>query len=141
MEVRTMDEMNLIDEKLNRESLQTIGSLVRDLPEDVPSMAWRSALNERILAEAPKPRRAIWGWMLRPAVGLSVAAALAAVVIFRPAPSATEGVGIESVLIQMHQEETRLSGLTGAGMTVTEMREFANPTPVELDPYLDLDVL
>jgi hypothetical protein len=133
-------DQNQLDEKLNSEGMRAISEMVKGLPDDVPSMSWRSQLNERILAEA-KPKKAfdLHRWLLRPAIGLGLAAALALVVVFRPIAPDTTGSSVESLMIATHQDDVNYASVTGAGLSVDEMTEFSNPTPVA-DPLLDLDV-
>jgi hypothetical protein len=63
----------------------TLSQMVADLPDDEPSIAWRSQLNDRLREMAPKPKaKRLWL-----PIGLSsVAAAAAAVIIFMPKGSA-----------------------------------------------------
>jgi len=132
-----------VDAKLESSASQLMGRLVQDLPEDVPSMAWRSQLNERLLAEANvKPRKSVWNWMLKPALGVSMATALALVVIvkFQPAEAPTAG-GLESELLAAHQAESRLANVTGVGLSVGEIDSYANPTPLDSEIAFELDVL
>jgi hypothetical protein len=69
----------------------TIAKLVKQLPEDQVDLVWRSRLNERLRAkmEAASRRRRLVAWVLRPALGLSVAAAIFLFAISGPRPQQT----------------------------------------------------
>lgn len=79
-----------IDELLSRPFHAQIRSSLQKLPEDTPSMTWRSQLNERLVAEASakqsRKRRSIWTF-LSPIAGLALAGSLAFVLLTRPHPS------------------------------------------------------
>src|SRR5690349_17852521 len=66
-----------IDELLDSEAQQIVMRTVKALPEDVPSMAWRGDLNERLIATAARTRarRRIW-WVISPSFGLAAAAVI-----------------------------------------------------------------
>jgi len=124
-----------MDEKLERASQQAIRSVVKGLPEDTLSMAWRSALNEKILAEAavkPKGRSVVW--FLRPALGLGLACTLAVVVLFRGHGVSTNsslpngGDGLEAALMSVHQQTTLASDVAGVGLSPVEMVAYASPS-------------
>lgn len=135
-----MKNENQLDEKLATDSMKSIAQLVKDLPEEIPSMNWRSQLNERILAEAkPKPKLDLQRWLLRPALGLGLAAALAVAFVIRPAASDSTGSTVESLMIATHQDDVNYASVTGAGLSVSEMKDYSSPTPVS-DPLLDFDV-
>lgn len=93
------------------ESQSGMRNVVENLDDDSPSLAWRSKLNERLLAETPQSK-AKFNW--RSIVGFGSAAtacALAAYVIFArpsavlpgsdPAPLSTE-----SVLVAAHESNS-----------------------------------
>lgn len=133
MTVRSND----IDEKLASASQQTMSQLVHSLPDDQPSMQWRSELNERLLVVAKKKKRwaftAVW---LRPAVGLSVASALALLLVMElpgtkpnlPRPP------VETALLVAHDEAFKYSDVSGIGLTPHEVHAqpaVAEGTPVQ----------
>lgn len=124
-----------MDEKLEGASQQAIRSVVKGLPEDTLSMAWRSSLNEKILAEAAvKPKRRSVSWFLRPALGLGLACTLAVVVLFRghgvspssSLPADTEG--LEAALVNVHQQATLASDVAGVGLSPVEMVAYSSPS-------------
>ena len=73
------------DAKLNSAGQMAIRSMIQALPEEPVSMAWRSALNEQLLASAAKQRKKRrLLWFASPAAGLTLVTALAFVVMFQP---------------------------------------------------------
>src|SRR5580693_6645663 len=66
-----------IDELLASEAQQMVMRTVRAMPEDVPSMAWRGALNARLAEKSARSRsrRRIW-WVVSPSFGIVAAAAI-----------------------------------------------------------------
>jgi hypothetical protein len=125
-----MKPFEVDDKALESPAQKQVHELVSQLPEDSLSLAWRSALNEKLLATAPKPRRSVWTWMMKPAAGLAVAGALAVVLISRtgisPSPSpvavnqTTSNGQLEAALIQDHRELVQVSDVVGAGLNPEE---------------------
>ena len=123
------------------ESLETMGNLVKSLPEDSLSLAWRSELNEQLREMAPKVRRLAWLWQFgRPAVGLCLAGCLALVVTFRLAV-APQGEGLEGALIQTVAETTTVRDVTGAGLLPQELSQTTRDDVEETWSELDLGAL
>lgn len=90
-----------------------VASWVGALPEEEPSMAWRSRLNERLRALGPSAKRKpFWSaWRLAGAGAVTAAAALAlAVIVLKPTnpepgrPQVGKETAIEARLIAAHQE-------------------------------------
>lgn len=87
------------------EAQQPVSRLVAGLPEDVPSLEWRSGLNAALAARAARPRRLWLGW----ASGLATTAACAAAILAFgpkqgpavPGPSQTEA-SVEEMLMSAH---------------------------------------
>jgi hypothetical protein len=128
------------ERRLESEAQRQAAEWVREMPdEDVPSLAWRSALNESIRVEAERKARKRWRLaLLRPAFGLAAAASLA-FVLFAPRPvptSAPVGSRLEAGLIALHEDSVRTAEIVGAGV-----RPFEAPTSAALqpDPLIDLD--
>jgi hypothetical protein len=126
-------EFNTIDEQLER--LDDIGRLVRALPEDVPSLAWRSALNEKLRHVQPRSpkRRLSLAWL----GGSAIAGAAAITMFFLFKPSGpTEKVlvsdaGLEAAIMAAHEESAGAYEVTVAGASL-------RPTKLEsLDEELD----
>ena len=128
------------DSKLESDAQRQAAAWVRELAEDeTPSLAWRSALNERIRVEAERRARRRWRWtVLSPSLGLATAAAIAAVAfVSHPQPAATPtGSRLEASLFALHQETGRVDDAVGTGV-----RPFDAPAaPTFSDaPLNDLD--
>jgi hypothetical protein len=109
--------------KLSSSSQMAIQEIVRGLPEDSLSMAWRSQLNERLRAEAvvARPKRR-FTWFALPAVGLSAAAAFAFIAVFHT-PTQTEpsfvathsGSAMAVGLFDTYRQESMTHEITGSG--------------------------
>lgn len=128
------------ERRLESESQRQAAEWVRALPdEDVPSLAWRSALNESVRGEADRRARKRWRLtLLRPALGLAAAASLA-LVLFVPRPSpkpAPVGSRLEAGLIALHEDSVRTADIVGSGV-----RPYEEPSAASLgpDPLVDLD--
>ncbi len=85
-----MPNLDPLDQQLNADGQQAVRQVVRELPEESMSMAWRSDLNERLLQMTPAKRKR---WHLldwRPALGVGLAVVAFGFLILpnRSAPSA-----------------------------------------------------
>jgi hypothetical protein len=128
------------ERRLESEAQRQAAEWVRALPlEDVPSLAWRSALNESVRVEAERKAKRRWRLtLLRPALGLAATASLA-LVLFAPHPapkSAPTASRLEAGLLALHEDSVRTAEIVGAGV-----RPFEAPTAASLqpDPLIDLD--
>ncbi len=118
-----------LDAKLTTSAQRQVADTVRALPEETVSLAWRSALNERlapIAAKKVRVRRV--GWLWKPTAGLAMAGALAVAVMFRIAPSPTissvsVSSGVEANLVAFHQQSEVAYDVAGPGL--------ANPDAIE----------
>ena len=114
------------EDDLNSPAQRQMQDLVSHLPEDTLSMAWRSSLNEKLLATAPKPKRSVWSWLMKPAVGLGFAGALAVVLLVRTdvmAPVATptpSNGALEAALVRDHRDLVHMTDVVGAGLIPDE---------------------
>jgi len=128
-------QMNRIDEQLNSEAQRTVASVVKRLPEDAPSLAWRSALNERILADQSKMQRKRRFWVFaRPAMA-AIAAASLAIAFVAKAPNSSVVLrpsgSMEQALIEAHLDASQGMDVAGIGLTPDEVERFAaNTVPV-----------
>jgi hypothetical protein len=123
-------ESTSLDARLQAEDQQRVRQTVRALAEEVPSMAWRSALNERIYAEANKrrSRQRLW-WIFTPSIGVAVAGALALVVFFkvptrtaRPElPPAVMASSLEDSLVGIAADNAISDDVTGSGLHVRDL--------------------
>jgi hypothetical protein len=130
------------DTKLNDAGQKMVRELVSNLPEDELSLAWRSALNEQLLQTAQaKRKRQRFLFVFRPAMGLALAGAMAAVVMIRTSqmsiPTVRDTSNLEAVLVQDHQQNIVMSDLAGFSMIPAESR----PTEGSIsDPWSEFDL-
>jgi len=136
---RLSRENTVNDELLNSAAQQAMRDVVRNIPDDSLSMAWRSSLNEKLLAEvAVQKKRQRFNWYLRPALGLGLACTLAVLVVFRPAPTVKRGPslapvsqpGIEAALVTTHRQSTVAWDVAGVGLNPVEMSTDSDSVPV-----------
>ncbi len=127
--------MNELDKKLDGPSQQVIARAVSAMPEEDLSMAWRSQLNSQILAvaEAQVKRKRQLNIFWRPAFGLGLAGAIAAVVLFRPSASTpVTAPSIEGAIVQHHREYVGTYDLVSYGLSPIDARAtgtVASPSP------------
>lgn len=137
-----MTELEL-DAKLESAGQRQMRQLVQSMPDEQVSMAWRSALNQRVMANVEakrKKRRA--AWFLSPALGLGLAGALAFVFIARTPtapPEHSSQSSIEAKLVATHQDFLRYSEGTGSGLSQDEVVNGKSVTTVSTD-YGDIDL-
>jgi hypothetical protein len=115
------------DAQLATPAQSAMREVVQALPEESLSMAWRSGLNERLIAEGARhQRRRRFFWMLRPAAGLAMAGALAAVFMIRTSsvPDVTPNTGgsdsFEAALLSAHNEASQFADVAGSGVRPME---------------------
>jgi hypothetical protein len=125
-----------IDERLEESGQQVVRALVRDLPEEPVSLAWRSELNEKLNKAAASRRRVRRFWNITaPSLALSAACALAFMMLGRTGSQAP-GIGqptgpvvsrpapdLASELVNAHQEAVFVSDVAGSGLAPTEVSE------------------
>lgn len=107
----TPEEERRLDEGLAAQD--PLRSTVAGLPDDEPSMAWRSALNERLLAATPKPRRTFLGRWMAPASGFAAGLAVAGLAWWmnttgEPQALPPSGASFEAQLLQAHDHGAAL---------------------------------
>lgn len=134
-----------IDARLNGAGQEAMRNLVRELPEDSLSMAWRSSLNERILAEEKaKARKSRWTWALRPAFGLACAGALAFVFVFHAPMSRSRATAakpsIESELLTAHAQSSVFADVAEAGLRPSEASYVARQAPDSDVGWTEVDI-
>lgn len=97
---------------------ETLRQVVRDLPQDDLSMAWRSGLNEqlRAIAEVKRKRRLWVNWALKPALGLGATSA-AMFVMFASTmhTPTTKSTTIEGLLVEEHRRSSTLPLVSEVG--------------------------
>lgn len=104
-----------LDELL--QSKEGVKGLIGELPEDTVSLAWRSALNEKLMTEAKPARQR--GWLWKPVAGLALAGALALVTFIPRTPPATTA-NFESKLVNAHLSLSNAREVAGTGLTAYE---------------------
>ena len=121
------------DRELSSPSQLRVREIVRSLPEETLSLSWRSDLNARIRAESARLRkRILFGWIWKPAAGLTLAGALAVAVVFRiptlpRSPSLGIGKGeVERALIKTYVESTAAREAAVDGVTASEAKDSAD---------------
>lgn len=139
---RKSNEFDL-DRELEAANQLAVSRLVRILPDDEPSLEWRSQLNERLVA-MPRKRKQFWSHPLRLAWVGSVATVI--VVLFAmPQEPATDPEPIavsESALVLEHALAVAASEIAGPGLNQYESLRRTSYEPVS-DEWneLDLDTL
>lgn len=139
------EDLARFEELLESPAHEAVRDGVRALAEDTPSLEWRSRLNERLRAVAPKPARR---WFLRPwaavAAGVAGLALLLVSMPPRTAERPVDGPSLEASLISTHRETVRSTDLAGVGVTPHDLAAAHRPAPAA-SPYdwneLDLETL
>ena len=114
------------DERLEGPEQQSVRNLVATLPDEEPSMAWRSQLNERLRALPAQARRKWWELAWKPTVGLALAGGLAVLVFVKPTPAptleSTPSVSVADAMIticSVYLATFAMMSPFGAGLTTT----------------------
>jgi hypothetical protein len=109
------------------DSQKSVSALVKGLPEDELSMAWRSQLNLKLLEANDKKvarKRSLRLATLGSSVSLGAAAAVLGIMMFSPAksgPSAERFVKVQpSELQKIHEETAAFASVSGTGSTEIE---------------------
>lgn len=131
-----------LDELLSSTAQQAVRDVVRELPEESLSLAWRSQLNERLIQVQPKSRlrtRFERAWI--PAVGLALAGCLAMVVTLRNPAVQTQQAprDIEASLVRSYAERTTMEDLATDGLSIHEVSETTLAADSS-DPWTDTDL-
>lgn len=115
--------------------------LLKGLPEEAPSLAWRSQLNEKLLDLGAKPKPKRLGWRL-PSLAAGVAACSLALFAYLQAPTAVTSPdsGLESQLVAFHSEQNSAWEVSAIGGDVPELTSTTSSDsdlwgPSELTPY------
>ncbi len=101
-----------LDRALNDKGQQFVAQSVKNLSEDEPSMAWRAALNDKLVtASSDSKRRAQRQRTWRPAISLAATGALALAIISQRGMTPTAPVStsnaIEFAAVDAHLEAER----------------------------------
>lgn len=138
-------EIHGIDEKLASAAQKQVRDAVRNLPEEPLSMAWRSQLNEQIVAVTVKKQRVqLFGWIWKPAAGLAVACSLAVLFVWRTQPTnfvqpSRNDSGIEAALMAAHQESTVMSYVVGPGLAARDPETAQKLNLTREDDWSEVD--
>ena len=130
-----------LDERLQTPAQMALRQVVKALPEDMPSLAWRSVLNERLVAAtaARRARQRRWLFGGSSFAGLALAAGLAFVVFLpkhpvEPAANPNSGnvvrnsnnpvtaPSLEDQLLASHNDSVTSQDVVGAGLTSQEVQ-------------------
>lgn len=121
-----------LDEELGSDSMKKVAELIKGLPEDQPSMAWRSRLSSAIMLEAAtKRKKKLQITWARTGLGLAVAMCCTFVIVLnvahRPSnslkelsPSASQS--FEAALVQVHEDTSTTRDVTGNGLSAADLR-------------------
>lgn len=102
----SMSDAHRLDEALGAQ--KPVQDWVTQLEDESPSLAWRSALNERLIAASPaKPARRFSWFRWAGVAAVTASVALVAVVGLRqvrqaPAPDLSAPMSAEQVLVDVH---------------------------------------
>lgn len=153
MERHNRNEMDLrkFDSLLDQPGQAFVREAVRSMPDDSLSLSWRSALNEKLLAESEKKvKRRRFQLVWRPAFGLAVAGALATMWIIRPdsampgisSPSNRAEMSLEAALVDAHRLSSLESDVAGTGLRPLEQRYVTRNVSqdFELPDWNEIDI-
>ena len=137
-------ELLVDDSQLNTPPQLAIQSAVRLLPDEPLSMAWRSSLNEQLLLVAAKQRkkRRLF-WVASPLAGVSLATAMAVIVLIHPtihAPKVVPTQSLETAILSDHHKSALSNDVTSAGLNLNEVTSDANSSPPEDGVWTEADV-
>lgn len=129
-ELYGIDKENLteVDALLEQPGQHLVRNAVRALPEDTPSLAWRSGLNVALQETAARQRkRQLWGWLWKPSAGLALASCMALLFVAQmpKAPAPDVKPDIESALVDSYLQSKNSWEVTGDGVTVTEAQDVS----------------
>ncbi|MCC7230016.1 MAG: hypothetical protein IT203_06450 [Fimbriimonadaceae bacterium] len=135
-----------LDERLESPAQSQMREMLKSMPEDTVSMAWRSGLNERIAsAVAVKQRRRRFAWVLSPALGLGLAGALAITMLTKAPTSPNLGQpakpSIESNLVASFRDSMNYTNVTGVGLNPDEVARSRSISAVYDPDEVDFDSL
>jgi hypothetical protein len=124
------EDKGVEEAQLNNAGQLAIRNLVRSLPEEPVSMAWRSSLNEQLLVmAAKKQKRRKLLWFATPTLGISMVTALAFVLMIHPTNRPAIVLpdrGIESAILSDHHSSTLSNEVSTAGLNLNEATAYAD---------------
>lgn len=136
-----------LDELLNSAGQLQMREAVRALPEDVPSLAWRSQLGARLMeqAKASRSRRRLW-FVLSPSLGgLAAACLFVGIFVTRhqmpPVPvtppqvaQSQAGPSLEDQLVASHVDSDTSQDVVGSGLNSQEVQSTSDSVDSESQP-------
>jgi hypothetical protein len=107
----------------------SVSDLVSQIGDESPSLAWRSELNEKLLAQSRKAKkRSQFLQWLRPTVGIAALASAACVALVFTSTSHSSAVsGIEAALISEHRVASAMVDVVGPTADLKQ----TSPVPAE----------
>jgi hypothetical protein len=128
--------MNEKNQDLNSPEQLAIREVVKALPDETLSLAWRSELNTKIHAAIVRRKKLdLFGWIWKPAAGIAVASAFAVMFLAKAplvAPVARSSGDLERALVNAHIETSVSWDVAEGGVTAGEAKENAGvPVPNE----------
>ena len=138
---REMTEQEL-DAQLASAGQQKIRQAIKSMPEDTVSMAWRSNLNERLMASvSARRRKRRLAWIMSPALGLGVAGVFALTLFTKtpemPNPQPSTSGNVEASLVASFKNSIDYTDVTGVGLNPDEVVSKARSA--SYDPNSDFD--
>lgn len=130
-----------LDRELNSPIQMEVARLVRELPEEVPSMAWRSSLNDKIRLQAAQVRRKkmVINWVFRPALGLGLASVAALMMFTHTAPPASrpdKSAEVADAIVRTYSDELQNREVTYTPVSL-EAPQPPAPSENSADPYAE----
>lgn len=131
-------EMNeeSLDRELNSAAQLHVREVVRALPEETLSLAWRSELNSRLRSEMARRRKLnLFGWVWKPAAGIALAGALAVAFMVQPAnPVPANGGELEKALVSHYVDSTASWEVAADGVSMGDVKDATNQHTIAVDP-------
>lgn len=133
-------ELAMLDAYLDEDKNGETASLVKSLSNDEPSLAWRSRVNEQLLAlsASRKPRRSIFTLPRIASATALLGAAAFAFMVLSPKESIvpTQEPSLSESLVEWHQEVAASMILPGDGTSVEDFVTANEFKPTETDQLL-----
>lgn len=133
------------DRALESPASQAMRELVRSLPDDEPSMLWRSELNERVLALARmRQRKRRWTWVMAPTAGVAATVAFLGLVIAPkgvPTPSVAQTGAVERMIVDTHLSGSTAGEISSFGFYASMVHGMSTATaPTDLHDWTEVDL-
>lgn len=123
----SVEEVEL-EESLNSRAQASIRKVVNSLPQDAPSLRWRSSLNERLLSLEPIKRKLTTAAIaFRTLAGATLVCALGVGFVLLqhrpntgPTSKMADGKALAAALISEHRDSVESSEIAGPGVSVED---------------------